>query len=99
MRPKINFCTPEYLDIAPCNKELMKYTGCCTTFFLAMSLGLSSLSCPLLSESLADSAGLYSLSSSFTSRCATKAALTTWSVAAKYSSNGSWGLGATKVGT
>src|SRR3989337_3016221 len=49
MRPKINFCTPEYLDLAPRNKELTKYTGRCTTFFLATSLGLLSLPCSLLS--------------------------------------------------
>src|SRR5215216_2161738 len=99
MRPKINFCTPEYLDLAPCNKELTKYTGRCTTFFLATSLGLFSLPCSLLSWFFSGSAGLHPVSGSSTSRCATKAALTTWLVAARYSNNGSWGLGATNVGT
>src|SRR4051812_10852696 len=99
MRPKINFCTPEYLDLAPCNKELTKYTGRCTTSFLAASLGLLLLLFSLLSRSFSDSAVLCSLSASSSSRCATKAALTTSLVATKYSNNGSLGLGATKVGT
>ena len=48
MRPKMNFCMPEYLDLATCNKELTKYTGRCTTFFLAVSLGFLLMSCSLL---------------------------------------------------
>src|SRR5215216_2376504 len=99
MRPKINFCMPEYLELAPCNKELMKYTGRCTTFFLAASLGLLSLPCLLLSWFFSGPAGLDSFSGSSTSRWATKAALTTWLVAARYSNKGSYGLGATNVGT
>ena len=38
------------------------------------------------------------ISSLLTSLCATSAALTTWSVAARYSSNDSCGLGATSIG-
>src|SRR6187401_3632643 len=102
-RPKSNFCTPEYLDLAPWRRELTKYTGRCTIFFRTSpcSCAESSLSGPelvgivpcLSLDSLAGDAD-----SSSDSLSATNAALTTWLVAAKYSNNFSCGLGATSIG-
>src|SRR4051812_2247771 len=42
-RPKSNFCTPEYLDLAPCKRELTKYTGRCTIFFRTSSCSCAEL--------------------------------------------------------
>src|SRR6187399_2141957 len=102
-RPKSNFCTPEYLDLAPWRRELTKYTGRCTIFFRTSSCPCAGLSlsgpelvgaAPCLSlDSLAGGAD-----SSSDSLSATNAALTTWLVAAKYSNNFSCGLGATSIG-
>src|SRR3954470_12278713 len=102
-RPKSNFCTPEYLDLAPCRRELTKYTRRCTIFFRTPSCSCAELLLP--GPELAGAAPWSSLGSlaggadsSSASLSATNAALTTWLVAAKYSSNFSWGLGATSIG-
>ena len=67
MRPKINFCMPEYLDLAPYNKELTKYIGRCATFFLLVSLGLLFLPVSSLFRFFPESAGPCSPSASSTS--------------------------------
>src|SRR3954470_14989601 len=102
-RPKSNFCTPEYLDLAPCKRELTKYTRRCTIFFRTSSCSCAELS--LSGPELAGAAPCLSLDSlaggadsSSASLSATNAALTTWLVAARYSSNFSCGLGATSIG-